>query len=217
MTSREYDGYLTLFFSVALIALSFALTYLFVFIYILFIAIKTGCNDIKADHIVLLGKKLVSNRPDKDYRLRLNRALTIAAHRINTQIHILGGITGDSTVSESIAGKNYLEENKIQTKHIYIEEISRDTLDNMKQLKTCDIITDKHIALITNRYHLARASIMAQGFGYIVQRCAAEDVFKPGFRTIAHLFTESFFLHWYLTGRYYAKLTRNQRMLARIH
>jgi len=216
MTSREFDGLLILLFSISVIALSFGLTFLFVFIYITFIAIKTGCNDIKTDHIVVLGQKLNNNSPEKDYRLRLNRALAIANHKINTQVYILGGITGRSTISESRAGQNYLRDNNIQTKHIHIEEMSRDTLDNMKQLKTSGHITEKHIALITSRYHLARASLMAKGFGFIVQRCAAEDAYTPDLAAMVKLFAESFYLHWYLTGCQYAKFTGNQRMLARI-
>ena len=216
MTSREFDGLLMLLFSISLITLSFGLTFLFVFTYITFIAIKTGCNDIKTNHIVVLGKKLSNSSPDKDYRLRLNRVLTITNHKINTQVYILGGITGSSTISESRAGQNYLRDNNIQTKHIHIEEMSRDTLDNMKQLKTSGLITEKHIALITSRYHLARASLMAQGFGFIVQRCAAEDAYTPCLESMVRLFAESFYLHWYLTGCHYAKFTGNQRMLARI-
>lgn len=216
MTSREYDGLLTLLFSIVIIAVSFGFTLLILFVYIVFIAIKTNYNDIKTDRIVILGKKLINNLPDKDYRLRLDRALTIANHEVNAQIYILGGNTGESIISESRAGQNYLENNNIQSKHIYIEEMSHDTLDNMKQLKSCDLIPDKNIALITNRYHLARASIMAKGFGFIVQPCAAEEVFKLSFVTIARLFKESFFLHWYLTGRYYSRFTRNQRMIARM-
>ena len=202
--------------SIVLIVFSLGLTFLFVFVYILYIAIKADHDEVKAGHIVALGKKLIENQPDKDYRLRLNRALTVASHRADVQIYILGGITGESSLSESRAGQRYLEESSIQARHIYIEEKSRDTLDNMKQLKSTTLISEKHIALITNRYHLARASIMAKGFGFEVERCAAEDSYSTGIIEIFRLFAETFFLHWYLSGRSFSRLTRNQRMLARI-
>lgn len=216
MSSREYDGYLTLFFSIILIALSFGLTFLFVFIYIFFIAVTAGTDDIESDHIIVLGKRLISNQPDKDYRLRLNRAATIVTHKTNPHIYILGGSTGVSMISESRAGRSYLEDRNIQTRNIHIEETSHDTLDNMKQLKISERLTDKNITLITNRYHLARASLMAQGFGFNVQRCAAENSFTLGIVAIVTLLAESFFLHWYLSGRSYVKLTRNKRILERL-
>jgi len=216
MTSRARDGYLTLFYSIVFIALSFGLTFLIVFLYVFVIAIRTRCDQIKTDHVVVLGKELIGNLPDQDYRLRLDRALTISALRAKARIYLLGGITGESTISESKAGQRYLENNDIPTERIYIEEVSRDTLENMKQLKFDALVRDRHITLITNRYHLARASTMAQGFGFVVERCAAEDSFVAAVVTTIHLFTEAFFLHWYLSGRYYAKLMGNQRMLSRI-
>lgn len=216
MTSRQYDGILMLFISILFIILSFGLTFLFIFFYIYFIAVSSHCDNITTNPLVILGRKLTNNQPDKDYRLRLNRALTIVTHKANMEIHILGGITGNSTISESRAGQHYLENKKIKTKHINIEEMSCDTLDNMKQLKANTSIATRNITLITNRYHMARANILARGFGFIVHRCVAEDSLSLGIVFTTKLLAETFFLHWYLSGRIYAKLTRNKRMLARI-
>jgi len=212
---HDYDGYLTLMLSIATITLSFGITFLLAFVYILFIAIKSNYST-NAHHIVILGKKLSNNLPDYDYRLRLNRALKIMALSPDKQFYILGGITGEAEISEALAGQLYLENNDIPAKIIHVEESSRNTLVNMKHLKMSSLITRKHIGLITNRYHLARASLMAQGFGLDVEKCAAEDSYTPGLIATFILIAEAFHLHWYLTGRTYAKLTRNQRMLARI-
>lgn len=202
--------------SIALIILSLGITFLLAFLYVLSTAVKASHKDIKAKHIVVLGKKLSNNSPDKEYCLRLDRALAIAAIDHNKQIYILGGITGKANVSESKAGQHYLENNNILTSHIHVEEKSCDTLENMKQLKTNTAISEDHIALITNRYHLARASLMARGFGFDVEKCAAEDVYTPGLIAMLILLAETFYLHWYFTGCGYAKLTRNQRMLSRV-
>ncbi len=202
--------------SITLIALTFGLTFIFLLAYIFFIAIRSNCDGLRIDSIVILGKKLVNNQPDRDYRLRLDRALTIAAHRDDIRIYILGGITRESIISESSAGRNYLESNGIKSIHIFIEEESRDTLDNMKHLKTNALIKKSHVAIITNRYHLARASIMAEGFGFNVIGCAAEDSFVPDITEIVTLISEAFFLHWYLCGRSYANIIHNKRILSRI-
>lgn len=216
MIRKDYHGLLTLSLSATLILVSFGVTYLLTFTHILLTAIKASCDNKNAKDIVILGKKLNNNSPDNEYRQRLDRALCITSLSTNKKVHILGGITGEASISEARAGQNYLEENSIQTNDISLEEKSRDTLENMRQLKTCSSITNGHIGLITNRYHLARASIMAQGYGFVVEQCAAENVYTPGYSATFALLIESFYLHWYLTGRTYARLTHNKRMLSRI-
>lgn len=215
MIRKDYDGLLTLSLSSTLILLSFGTTYLLSFAHILLTAIKASCDN-KTQNIVILGKQLNNNLPDNDYRQRLDRALFITSMATSNNVYILGGITGDASISEARAGQNYLEKNNIKIKDIHLEEKSRDTLENMRQLKTYATIQDGHIGLITNRYHLARASIMAQGYGFNVEKCAAEDTYRPGHLATLSLFIESFYLHWYLTGRTYARLTHNKRMLSRI-
>lgn len=214
MKSRAIDGYLMLLFSIALIALSAGLSFLIIFIYTCYAAVKTSCKSPNTEQLIILGKKLIHNQPDKDYLTRLNRASRLTEN--TTDIHILGGYTGESTISESESGKNYLRGKKITARHIYTEEMSRDTLDNLRQLKNSKLIKDASITLITSRYHLARAGLMAQGFGFNVIPCAAEDTYTPGILASLILLSEAFFLHWYLSGRIFAQLTHNQRMLARI-
>lgn len=216
MTRKDFDGLLTLLISVTLIIFLFGVTYLLIFTHILLTAIKSNCCNKNHLNIVVLGKKLKNNSPDNDYRQRLDRALSIVSFAANNKVYILGGKTGGASISEAQAGQKYLDENDIQTSDIYLEEKSRDTLENMKQLKTCSTITNRNICLITNRYHLARACIMAQGYGFVVDKCAAEDRYKPGLMATITLLFEAFYLHWYLTGRTYAKLTHNKRMLSRI-
>lgn len=216
MIVKDLDGLLTLLLSGTLIILSFGMTYFLAFAHILFTATKAICDNKNTQHIVILGKKLNNDLPDNDYRQRLDRALSTIGFTTNKQVYILGGITGCAGISEAQAGQNYLEENNIQAGNIFLEEESRNTLENMKHFMECSNIADKHICLITNRYHLARASIMAQGFGFVVEKCAAEDRYTPGLIATLVLLAEAFHLHWYLTGRAYAKLTHNQRMLSRI-
>jgi len=216
MILKDYDGLLTLLLSVTLIILFFGVTYFLTFAHTLLTAIKASCDNKNAQHIVIPGKKLNNNLPDSDYRQRLDRALSTIGFSANKKIYILGGITGEASVSEAQAGQDYLEDNNIQTSKIFLEEGSLNTLENMKHFKACSTITDMAICLITNRYHIARASIMAQGFGFVVEQCAAEDTYTPGFIATLALLAEAFHLHWYLTGRAYAKLTHNQRMLSRI-
>jgi len=211
----DFHAYLTFLLSLLVIALSFGLTFFISLIYTLFITIKSNCDN-NFSQIIILGKRLRNNTPDHDYLQRLNRALKIVSITPNTSIHILGGITGEADISEAYAGKIYLEHNDIQDKTIHLEEKSRNTLENMKHLKASSIITDNRIGLITNRYHLARASIMAKGFGFEVDKCAAEDSYTFGILPALKLLAEALHLHWYIIGRTYARLTGNKKILSRI-
>lgn len=214
MTRREIDGYMMLIVSITLILLSFCISFLLVFTYILYVAITSHCNSIKNNDVIVLGKQLVNNEPDMDYRLRLNRVITLLKHQANKKIYLLGGVTAGTKLSESLAARHYLEKNNVDISNTILEERSIDTLDNIKQLKNKNLLTRNAATLITNRYHLARASIMAGGFGFVIERCAAEDNFD--IKSISKLIHESFFLHWYLSGKLFAKLTNNKRLLARI-
>ncbi len=69
----DFDGYLTLAISVAIIILTLGSTLLLTLIYVLRTAIKSGCTS-QTRHLVVLGKQLHNNLLDHDYRLRLDRA-----------------------------------------------------------------------------------------------------------------------------------------------
>lgn len=211
----DYDGYLMLLISFLIIGLSLGISLISAGVFIWVIALRAK-SQVTHPHVVILGKKLVNNAPDADYRLRLDRALQSYRFNQQIQLYILGGINGHATFSEAQAGRLYLQKCGVPLQQIYIEENSRNTLENLKQLAQTTVISDKKIDLITNRYHLARAGVMARGFGFKVTHCAAEENFSVGITTIIKLIIEAFHLHWYLTGRVYATLTHNQRMLARI-
>lgn len=211
----DYDGYLMLAISLVIMAMTFGVSLLMLFIYISIIALRASTQATYA-HSVILGKKLISDSPDKDYQLRLERALNLFQSYPQTQFYILGGINGHSTISEARSGRHYLELRGVPTRQIHIEEQSRNTLENLKHLSQATTIPDKNFTLITNRYHLARATMMAKGFGFRISGCAAEEKLSFGIASVVKLLIEAFHFHWYLTGRIYATLTKNQRMLARI-
>lgn len=211
----DSDGYLMLLISSIVIIASFGLTLLLAFIYVLKFYLRSSCQN-NTHNLVVLGKKLRNGLPDTDYKNRLQRALEIIKHYPDLSIYILGGKSNDSDISEADAGKLYLQANVVSDKNIHLEESSRNTLENMKQLRASNLLKEKHICLITSRYHLARATIMAKGFGFKVDPCPAEESNSLGVVTIMTLLVEAFHIHWYFSGLLYAKLTHNQRMLSRI-
>lgn len=212
----DIDGYLMLLLSMILMIATAGSSYLFWFIKI-FKTANTVTHNCDEDVMVfVLGKKLINNKPDSEYVQRLKRAYDILIKDKDSQIIILGGKTGDATITEAFAGKLFLEEYKIDPSRINLEEHSRNTLENIKNAIKVFNLKNKKIVIISNRYHLARAKKMAHGFGLEVNLCAAEEKLNLNLLSVLKLMIEAFHVHWYVSGQLYAHLTNNTRIINRI-
>jgi uncharacterized SAM-binding protein YcdF (DUF218 family) len=172
-----------------------------------------------SDLLVVFGKRLVQDRPDRDYRARLTTAARLAAGRAQHRILILGGRTGDASLTEAEAGERLLRTLPGGERlNIDLEQGSGDTLTNLRNLRELLAGTDlRPLTLITNRYHLARVAQMAASLGLAHRCCAAEGVgaaLRPSW--LARWPLEAFYVAWFATGKLWATLTRNRRMLARV-
>jgi len=212
----DIDGYLMFILSFIIIIATAGLSLILAWVYSLSFARRKLTDSSEFDILLVLGKCLIEDQPDDDFKLRLNRAALILTQNNTSRVFILGGKTRSANTSESSAGKEYLIQKGIEENKIFIEENSRNTLENLKHFYALSDIKDQKVLLITNRYHLARSLLMAKGFGISTQACPAEDRYEYSLRNIIMTFIESFHLHWYIIGKYWAKLTNNKRMLERI-
>ena len=176
-------------------------------------------NDTSSDLLVVFGKRLVSDQPDDDYQARLRTAARLATARPRHRILILGGQTGDARLTEAAAGEALLRAlPNGAALNIGLEETSVDTLTNLRNVREMLKRADpRPLTLITNRYHLARAAQTAGSLGLAYQLCAAEGI-RTALRwsTLIHWPMEAFYVTWFATGKLWATLTRNRRMLARV-
>ena len=167
--------------------------------------------------LVVLGMRLSNREIDGDYKMRLNRATKLYVDDDNRYILIVGGITGTSLVSEAIRGKEYLISCGVRSEQIFIEDASRHTLENLRNARS--FMASKgfdKFTLITNRYHLARSLMIAQGLSLNPDLCAAENDFKMEITRLPRLLLEAYYIHWYLTGSIWSRLIRNKKSLKRI-
>lgn len=212
----DTDGYLMLFLSVCIVVATAGISYAYYFrkTYLFAKDAKINCENDKT--LCVLGKKLLNDEPDGEYLLRLERARIILDVDEKAEVMLLGGKTGLAKISEAFAGKEYLIKNKIKTSRVYLEEKSRNTLENFSNAKTLLKNKNKGIVVISNRYHLARAKQLAKGLGLGVEVCAAEDKLNLDIVTVVKLLIEALHMHWYSIGRYYAHMTKNNRMIERV-
>jgi len=211
------DGIATMILSILIIALSAGSSYLY-FLYKTFSMAKNSPSYITdTDILLLLGMRLSKNKPSKLYQQRLDKAEELLSSHPNLKIILLGGLTGNSNITEAEAGKQYLLDKNISTEHIITEHQSRHTLENLKSAKKLtEDLNLKKITLLTNRFHLYRAFILAKGFKLYVEPCAAENILSYKPQNLIRILIEAFFNHWYLMGKIYAFSTKNKHMINRI-
>jgi len=211
-----FDGYAMLSLSMLLIILTAGLGLFTLSAYIFYIGrAATACNDRCAQYWVL-GMQLKQRNVTSPYAKRLQRAHQALQHCDKSGLLILGGVTDESTLSESQAGKDYLVKLGCDPARIEIEEFSHNTLENLKQAKTLLAKGALPVTLISQRYHLARSSIFASGFAIKHQLCAADDTLSFSFGNMVVVLKEAFHLHWYYCGYYWSRWTRNKTIQSRI-
>lgn len=156
-----------------------------------------------------------STEPSADFQSRLNRAAALGP----APILVLGGQTSrHHPLTEATIGTAWLRARGVAGEHLHEEGQSRNTLENLRAVRErlrADA-TQPPPLLITNRYHLARVGMMAEGLGLRHVLCAAEDTLTPTPACAGKMVLEAFFLHWYVVGRTVARVTRHRGMLGRI-
>ncbi len=166
--------------------------------------------------VLVLGLRLRSDQVTPDYARRLQRAAALYQTDPRRRLLLVGGRTG-GTVSEAERGRQFLLEKGIPADHLFVEDQSLNTLDNLRQARQF-LRGDKQNAwvLVTQRYHLARAQALAHGLGLYPRLCAAEERLRHDPKTLWRLALETYYLHWYDVGRTWSRWTRNRQSLARI-
>jgi uncharacterized SAM-binding protein YcdF (DUF218 family) len=218
-TTIDWDGIFTLSLTIVIGIASVGLPFAIAVAWVLAIGLNTKTGP-ATDALVVFGKRLVHDLPDADYRARIHTAVQLATDRPGSRIVILGGQTGSARLTEAAAGERLMRTlSGTYELAITLEQASGDTLTNLRNVR--DLLTElsprEPLTLISNRYHLARVGQMAASLGLTHRLCAAEDIScalrsTPSYRWLL----EGFYVAWFTTGKQWARLTRNQRMLARV-
>lgn len=212
------DGLAMLALSLAVAALSGGVSALLVLAYVWHVAARTSAHADPAGggapgRILVLGMRLDRDgRPGPLYRARLDRARRLLAAHPGTEVVVLGGRTRPGLPSEAQAGRDYLRARGEPIAAIRTEAESRHTLENLRLYRD-GFPPAGRVVLVTNRFHLARAGLMAETLGIAHRLCAAETGWRamPG-----ALVQEAVLVHWFLVGRTFCRVTGHTRMLARI-
>ncbi len=199
-------------FSNSLIIISLGLSLLWAFIKVLLMA-RSYKSDIpqqadKKDFLFILvpGMKLNNDQITDDFLLRLKRAEILFNDDKHTQkLIILGGVTDNNTMSEAEVGASYLYKQAINKKAVVLEDLSQNTLENLRNART--IIAQSPALIISNRYHLYRIHCLAGHLKLNTIPIAAEETFQLSLKMLIECLREAYFVHWYFSGKLWLKIT----------
>lgn len=174
------------------------------------------------DYVLVFGKRPVDGGPDADFRARLARAHDLARAVPTRPLVLMGG--GPPGAREADIARRELAALGLPEAHpVWIEADSLDTLQNLRNARDMIARTAPRagsslprVALLSNRYHLARCAALARGLGFEVTLCAADVRLPRDWRTAWRLCLEAGYLCWLEIGTRWARLIGHRRMLARV-
>lgn len=165
------------------------------------------------DHALVFGKRLVGGAPDADLDLRLARALALVSDGHTRSLVLLGGRGAAGEAEARVAHAVLRGRGLDEAVSVVVEDESADTIENLRQARAL-LGAAGRIALVSNRYHLARIGRLAGLLGMPHVLCAAEDAWSS--RRVPALLLEALLLLWLEAGVRWARLIGSARLLARV-
>jgi uncharacterized SAM-binding protein YcdF (DUF218 family) len=211
------DGYFTLLLSNLVLLATAGLYWLWLIKVVYYFSKNTPVNAQNCDLIAVLGMRPDNNQINREFKLRLNRAVSLFEQGYANTVLVIGGKTGNNTHSEAELGVRYLLEQGVSSNNLMAEDHSRHTLENLHNAKRFFLKQpDQVAALVTSRYHLARSHRMANSLCIAHRLCAAEDEFKLTPKSLVNIMKEAYFIHWYEIGKAWAYSVNSRKSLNRI-
>lgn len=119
----------------------------------------------KSDGILVLGCRVKGEVPSLSLERRMETALELYNSGYGKKIILSGGMGPGESITEAEAMRRYFADKGIDEKNLLIEDKSTSTYENFKYSK---ILMDKNniktLVVVSNGYHLKRASEIADKF-----------------------------------------------------
>ncbi|MFN7958420.1 MAG: YdcF family protein [Holophagaceae bacterium] len=171
------------------------------------------------DLILVLGRRLEGDALTEVFRARLAWAQALLERGLAPRLVIAGGLTGNATRSEAEAGRDWLVARGVPESAILLEDHSQHTLENLFNVRAHMRAEGwRHLVLVSDPLHLARARAPAPGLGRDA-RCSPAAGAPPARGSLGwwrRAALESFLLHWYHTGMLYSRLLGRRAQLERV-
>ncbi len=118
------------------------------------------------DYIIVLGAQMKAHGPSRVLKMRLDKAYEYLVENPDTIVIVSGGQGADEHVSEAQGMLDYLVEKGIAPERIFKEDQSRNTSQNIKFSSGFLDMENHSVGIVTNNFHIFRATHIAQKCGY---------------------------------------------------
>nr|WP_294508790.1 YdcF family protein [uncultured Rhodopila sp.] len=212
------DGFAMLALSCLVMVGTGGLTLLFAVVHVMRTGWRAPADVAGATRILVPGYRLPPDgRPNRVYQQRLDRARALARASPHADVFLLGGRARPGVASEAEAGAAWLQARGLAAARLRCEDRSRHTLENLRLYRDAyPPGPNEPAVLVTSRFHLARAALMAAGLGLHCRPCAAEAKPAAILPRLDRVVAEAFLVHWYVVGCRFSHWIGNAHMLARI-
>jgi uncharacterized SAM-binding protein YcdF (DUF218 family) len=211
----DWDGLFTFLLTLILLPVTLGIPLFASMRYVVQTARDAGCKS-EEKLLLVFGKRLNHGAIDQDYQQRLTQTAKLMREDHARQLILLGG-SANAGISEAEAGQAWLVSNGINASRMLREEHSQNTLENLRHARVMlREMEGAKVTMISNRYHLPRIATIADSLGIDHHLCACENEFTLTPTLLPRLILEAWYIVWFKTGRSWARLTHNQRMLERV-
>ncbi len=140
-------------------------------VFVGFLAVNGAMDTVtyKEDAVIILGAGIKGDQVSKTLRFRLDRAIAYAQENPEALLVVSGGQGPQEAVTEAYAMEQYLLAHGIRPERIIKEEKSTSTQENLrfsKALLDARFARPYRVAIITNGFHIFRATQMANDVGF---------------------------------------------------
>ncbi len=204
------------------LVLSLGLIWVGYFVYVWRVAARSPLTLPRPMTVLVFGRRLVRDEPERDYQQRLTRALALMRAEQTDHVLLLGGRSGGH-LSEAAAGRAWLAGHELPPGvTLQLEQASVDSLENLRHARSLlqedgpVVRLLPPVALVTSRYHLARCLLLARRLGFDSVPIAAEPTLVLTRRYLVRLLAESGYLMWIDVGARWGQLIGHRRIVSRL-
>lgn len=126
----------------------------------------TAKPEKELDYVIVLGAQVRGSVPSRALRKRLDRAVQYAQENPDTLFFLSGGQGSGEDISEAEAMRRYLTEAGVDEARLICEARSTSTWENLLFCSELADIKDCRVGVLSNDFHVYRASRLAARQGY---------------------------------------------------
>lgn len=118
------------------------------------------------DYIIVLGAGMKGTTPTRPLQFRIQTAYDYMMDNPDTILIASGGQGLDEEISEAECIRNTLVEMGLEESRIWMEDKSRDTMENIRNSYELLPDNDSEVGIVTNSFHIWRSVSIAKSEGY---------------------------------------------------